>query len=158
MQIKTVIFDLDGTLALIDHRREYLKGDKPDWNSFNHWLNVEQDLPNMPIFCLLYDFIRLNYKIIFVTGRSDILRGVTENWLNKYIGSAGMFYLRYNPMNLIMRKDGDNRKDAIIKKEVLDALLVEGHDILFAIDDRKSVVDMWRRNGITCLQVAEGDF
>ena len=26
------------------------------------------------------------------------------------------------------------------------------------LDDRNQVVKMWRENGLTCLQVAEGDF
>lgn len=29
---------------------------------------------------------------------------------------------------------------------------------LFFIDDRKRVVDMWRRRGLTCLHCANGDF
>lgn len=32
----------------------------------------------------------------------------------------------------------------------------QGKDILFTIDDRQSVVDMWRANGITCLQCKKG--
>ncbi|WP_440616208.1 phosphatase domain-containing protein [Cysteiniphilum sp. 6C5] len=59
---------------------------------------------------------------------------------------------------LIMRKGKDNRKDAIIKKEILGLLRQEGKEILFAVDDRQQVVDMWRENGITCLQCDIGDF
>jgi hypothetical protein len=29
---------------------------------------------------------------------------------------------------------------------------------MYAVDDRQRVVDMWRSNGLTCLQVAEGNF
>lgn len=32
------------------------------------------------------------------------------------------------------------------------------YDVLFAIDDRSSVVDMWRDLGLVCLQCAEGAF
>jgi hypothetical protein len=35
---------------------------------------------------------------------------------------------------------------------------VDKSNILYAVDDRQRVVDMWRSNGITCLQVAEGNF
>jgi len=31
-------------------------------------------------------------------------------------------------------------------------------DILCVFDDRQKVVDMWRKNGITCFQVNYGDF
>jgi hypothetical protein len=44
------------------------------------------------------------------------------------------------------------------EQDILDALKAEGKDILFAVDDRQQVVDMWRRNGITCLQCDEGQF
>ena len=31
-------------------------------------------------------------------------------------------------------------------------------DVLMTVDDRQRVVDMWRAEGLTCLQVAPGDF
>lgn len=57
-----------------------------------------------------------------------------------------------------MRPANDHRPDDIIKQEMLDKLKAEGHDIWFVVDDRQRVVDMWRRNGITVLQCAPGDF
>ncbi|WP_202926579.1 hypothetical protein [Piscirickettsia salmonis] len=48
--------------------------------------------------------------------------------------------------------------DNIIKEEILDRLLSNNKHILFVIDDRRQVVDMWRRRGIVCLQCAEGNF
>ena len=50
-----------------------------------------------------------------------------------------------------MRKAKDNRQDSMVKQDILDALKAEGKDIIFAVDDRQQVVDMWRGNGITCL-------
>ena len=58
---------------------------------------------------------------------------------------------------LLMRKEGDYRDDAIVKKE-LGAKVAEMGTILFAIDDRQRVVDMWRENGIVCLQCDKGNF
>ena len=31
-------------------------------------------------------------------------------------------------------------------------------DVFAVFDDRNQVVDMWRSNGLTCFQVAKGDF
>ena len=31
-------------------------------------------------------------------------------------------------------------------------------DIVCVFDDRDKVVDMWRKNGLTCMQVAPGNF
>jgi hypothetical protein len=56
-----------------------------------------------------------------------------------------------------MRKDGDFRADNVVKQEILDAH-IDKDRVLFVLDDRQQVVDMWRRNGLTCFQVAEGNF
>jgi hypothetical protein len=55
-----------------------------------------------------------------------------------------------------MRKIGDFRPDEVLKKEWLDEVGPENIKMIF--DDRDKVVKMWRDNGITCLQVAPGNF
>lgn len=57
-----------------------------------------------------------------------------------------------------MRSDGDMRPDVSVKRELLRAIEREGFSPWLTIDDRSSVVSMWREEGLTCLQVAEGDF
>ena len=57
-----------------------------------------------------------------------------------------------------MRGDKDNRPDSEIKQDILKQLQKEGKEILFVVDDRQSVVDMWRANGITCLQCKKGNY
>jgi len=84
-----------------------------------------------------------------VTGRNERFRQITERWLT------------WNEIpfsRLTMRPNKDQRPDYIIKQEILDGFLSEGLDITFTVDDRQQVVDMWRRNGITCLQCDVGDF
>ena len=34
----------------------------------------------------------------------------------------------------------------------------DGYEPFLVFDDRQRVVDMWRRNGIQCCQVAPGDY
>jgi hypothetical protein len=49
--------------------------------------------------------------------------------------------------------------DDKLKKEWLDKLFPYPHnDIVCVFDDRDKVVDMWRENGLTCMQVAPGNF
>ena len=47
--------------------------------------------------------------------------------------------------------------DEILKKAMLDTF-VDIDDVFMTVDDRQKVVDMWRENGLTCFQVAPGDF
>ena len=42
--------------------------------------------------------------------------------------------------------------DKLIENEMVN------EDNLIIFDDRQSVVDMWRSRGLTCFQVAKGDF
>ena len=57
-----------------------------------------------------------------------------------------------------MRTPKDNRKDCIIKRELFDAHIKGKYYIDFVLDDRNQMVDLWRSMGLTCLQVADGNF
>lgn len=59
---------------------------------------------------------------------------------------------------LLMRNKDDNRKDSIIKKELFDKHIRGRYDVMFVLDDRNQVVEMWRSLGLKCLQVENGDF
>ena len=146
--MKTVLFDIDGTLANIEHRRSFLRKNPQDWKQFNAEMGA--DTPNHPIVSLYFTLWESSkYNIELVTGRSEEFRKVTEQWM----------VWNEIPFNKIhMRKDKDNRADHIIKKEILDELIKLGYEIEFVVDDRQQVVDMWRANGIVCLQCDVGDF
>jgi len=146
--MKTVIFDLDGTLADIEHRRHFVSNNENNWSEFND--RMGEDVINKPIVDLYHTlWDSKKYDIIIVSGRSEAFRTVSEQWL----------VWNHIPFDrLIMRQATDYRKDALVKQDILNTLKAEGKDILFAVDDRQQVVDMWRRNGITCLQCDEGQF
>jgi hypothetical protein len=48
--------------------------------------------------------------------------------------------------------------DDKLKKGWLDDLFPDKTNILCVFDDRDKVVEMWRDNDLTCMQVAPGDF
>ena len=57
-----------------------------------------------------------------------------------------------------MRKSGDNRSDAIVKREIYETHIKDRYQVDYVLDDRYSVVRMWRELRLTVLQVAEGNF
>lgn len=145
---KVVLFDVDGTLADIEHRRGFVTGDNNDWGRFNDAMG--DDTPNQPVVDLYRTLWHSgDYQLILVTGRNERFRKLTGQWLT------------WNDIpfdRMLMRGDEDNRADHLVKRDILQALQQEGLDIAFAVDDRQQVVDMWRANGVTCLQCDVGDF
>lgn len=84
-----------------------------------------------------------------LSGRKESAREYTKEWL------------KYNNIlydKLLMRKDNDDRKDAIVKKEIYDNIIKDNYNVLFVLDDRDSVVKMWRDEGLDCFQVYYGNF
>ena len=141
-----VIFDIDGTLADISHRRHFVEGKKKNWAKFNQ--AMINDTPKTAIVAL-YQALWDKYYVIIVSGRTDDFRPQTEAWFKQW----------NIPINEIhMRRFGDYRADNLIKEEILQQLQHKGYQIQFVVDDRDSVVAMWREHGITCLQCDYGDF
>ena len=141
-----VIFDVDGTLANTDHRKHFMEAKPKNWVGFFN--GVSEDPVHEPIKNLAGDLYALGYKILVVSGRPTDLCGIkTEDWLDEN-------HIPYDA--LFMRQGGDHRSDVIVKQEILD--LLPKDRIAYVVDDRDQVVEMWRKNGLTCLQVAKGDF
>ena len=147
--MKHIIVDLDGTLTNVEHRLHYLKETPPNWDAF--FLACSDDKPNWPVLytvAALYDYFADDeVRIVFFSGRGAIARGATVTWLAEY-------QVQYDELH--MRKEGDFRPDNTLKMGWLEEIGVD--NVLFCIDDRQSVVDMWRDMGLTCFQVAPGDF
>lgn len=142
-----VICDLDGTLADISHRRQF--AESGDFPSFEHPLNVEQDKLNHRLCTLLDILVKNGHKVYLFSGRTDAVRDTTEKWLED---NEVLYHKLY------MRKAGDSRDDVIVKREMLQESGLNLDDILCVFDDRNKVVAEWRRLGLLCFQVAEGDF
>jgi len=142
---KAFLVDIDGTLA---HMRD-LRG------PFD-WKNVGVDEVDEVISDIVY---RLRFgslgnddydmTCIIMSGRDASCRAETENWLDKH----DIYW-----DELFMRPENDMRADNIIKHELFNKYVRDNYDVQFVLDDRQQVVDMWRSMGLTCLQVAPGDF
>ena len=161
MDNKIVIFDLDGTLALIDNRRN-LAGVTPgapqatnpqmNWDVFLDPKNIDLDLPNIPVIEMAQMLKSQGYTIVILSGRTKATKDATRDWLDKYDVPYDVLKMRPTSDYWHYMKDSD------LKKHWLDDLFPNKDDIFAVFDDRQQVVDMWRDNGLTVFQVAEGDF
>lgn len=154
------IFDLDGTLALNEHRAHFVRCENKDadWESF--FKACVDDEPNYPVIRTLRQ-LRPTCEIFIWSGRSDAVEKETLDWMMKHkvIDNRNFRFWDRNPNRFRMRKDGDNTPDDILKKQWLDGLHeCERRRLVGVFDDRDKVVKMWRDNGIACFQVAPGSF
>lgn len=149
------IFDLDGTLALIGHRRHILERETRDkWRHF--YAACDKDTPNAPVIATMERLRHAGAEVWIFSGRSDEVRDKTIAWLAQH--TSFMTHDLEGPM-LQMRTEGDYTSDDVLKKQWLDSMLHEDRERLVAtFDDRDRVVQMWRDNGVTCFQVAPGEF
>lgn len=134
---RAVLCDIDGTLALFPGKNPYER-------------DFENDLLNSPIVGIISVMEDVGCQIILVSGRNSKFKEVTEQWLKKYS-------IIYHKL-LMPRPTDDNRKDVIIKQEIYDEHIKGKYNVEFVLDDRDQVVNLWRSLGLTCLQVADGDF
>lgn len=135
-----VVFDIDGTLANIDHRLDYVRSKPKNWKAFD--AGIPNDKVNLPVAEAFYALKAAGNEIIFASGRNERSRDATMKWLQE----NNLWDYR---AKLYMRKADDFRSDDIVKQEILDQIVADyGKKPDMVFDDRKRVVDMWRRNGI----------
>ena len=139
---KLYVFDLDGTLANIDHRLHFIKDGAKDWDGF--FAACPQDAPVAWVIELA-GLCAYGGNLLILSGRNERVREQTVQWLNQH----------YVPIaQLLMRPEKDFRPDEVLKLEMLRDYLAQRPDLelVFIVDDRQRVVDMWRREGFNVLQ------
>lgn len=150
MKNKIVVVDVDGTITNCKDRVDkYLS--VQDYEGFLQ--HCGEDKPNKDIIELV-ELLSTKYKIVFFTGREHRVNDITQKWIKDNIK------LECPNSKIIYRKDKDLRHDMIVKPENLKAYLAKNPDeeVFLILEDRNSVVDIWRKLGYRCLQVAEGNF
>ena len=152
--MKTVIFDLDGTLALIDDRRAIATkaNGKIDWDIFFDPNNIQLDKPNWPVIQMAKTLKDAGNRIVIFSGRSKVTIDETRTWLRNHGVPFDVIKMRPNSGGFKFMKDDK------LKQQWLDDLFPNKDNILCVFDDRDAVVQMWRDNGLSCFQVAEGAF
>lgn len=150
MKMKAIICDLDGTLCDLRHRLHYM-GHKPKMRDEFHAAAKDDSIYTDVLDVLLgyqVGYYHDDRRILLVTCRPERYRADTVAWLQKH---------RVPYHDLIMRADGDTREDALIKGLIYTYHIEPHYDVQFVLEDKTSVVRMWRERGITCWQVREYD-
>lgn len=142
-----IIFDIDGTLMDIEHRKKFVEQKPKDWNSFRDL--TSEDTPNLDVFAVAIALQKAGNRILVASGRNKSQRAIT---LKQLMGQGLVF------QELYLRSDNDYRPDYELKSEMLDKMLEADYNPTLVFDDRSSVVDMWRSRGLRAVQVAPGDF
>jgi len=153
---KIVIFDLDGTLALIDDRRALSTNvnGKMDWDTFFDPKNIDLDLPNQAVIEMAQTLHGVGHRLVIFSGRSKGTNDATRAWLKKF--NVPFDVLKMRPTS----RDFQFMADDKLKQKWFDDLIGQDNkdQVLCVFDDRDKVVQMWRDMGLTCMQVAPGNF
>ena len=143
-----ICFDIDGTLANIEHRLDYVRSKPKNWAAFD--AGIPNDKVNEPVAEVLRQMAKTRNTIILASGRNERSRQATVDWLrNKGLNLYQKLY---------MRKADDFRADDIIKDEIIDEIVADYGklpDMWF--DDRPRVVRAVRKRGIFVFDVYQGE-
>lgn len=142
---KVILCDIDGTLADLKHRLHHISGGNRDWDAF--FSGVSQDGFREDVWDrVVADAEDNGAQIIFLSGRSDVCRDDTENWL---WGNTGEMPV------VLMRREYDRRPDTEVKRDIFDWHF-KGYDVVRVYDDRPCMVRMWRDMGLNVVDCGDG--
>ena len=162
MEKKSVIFDLDGTLADISVRRDFCRKEngKLNWGKFYDPINIHMDIPCESVITAYKAHKDAGHRMVIFSGRSEQTLEATINWLHTYGIHFDKLRMRPNIKGSFPGIDLRYIPDEKLKLMWLNEEFPgsKRKNLICTYDDRNKVVDMWRREGIACFQVAPGDF
>lgn len=130
------VFDIDGVLADVTHRLHHIERRPKDWGAF--FAAAHED-PPLPEGVQLAQQVARERPVLYLTGRPESLRTVTQRWLEEHGLPAGP---------LLMRRPRDFRPARQAKLELLREI---GRSVHVVVDDDVSVVDALRQAGFAVL-------
>lgn len=138
-----IIVDIDGTLAHMDDGR----------GPFD-WHKVGQDRVDEGVAHLVDAIGCIDYaKVFLFSGRDEVCRPETEEWLERH--DIEYFKLAMRRTDHV-DNHGNQVKDTEVKREMLEHYIKGQYNVLFIVDDRPQVANMWRDEfGFRVLQVGD---
>lgn len=122
------VFDVDGVLADVEHRRHHVEGGRRDWAAF--FAAAADDPPLDRGVALVRQAQRDGLVVVYLSGRPERLRDVTARWLEQHGCPPG---------ELVLRPD-DDRSPAVRLKTALLRQIGAALPIALLVDDDESVV------------------
>lgn len=138
-----VIIDLDGTLTSAQWRVHHIEGGRRDWRRFFEAMG--RDAP-VPALVDLVTWVAHHATVVLLTGRPDDHEEAIRRWLADHA-------VPYD--QLLMRGTGDRRPDTVVKRERYREQIAPHHDVRLVVDDRPSVIEMWRAEGLYVLTAVD---
>lgn len=137
------VIDIDGVLADVRHRLHHLRTRPKDWEAF--FAAAAHDPPSPEGFAIARTLAD-RHRIVYLSGRPERTRSVTERWLRRYDAPPG---------ELILRVDGDHRPAREVKLEALRRLADEAR-IVVVVDDDPAVCATLRAAGFPVFEATWG--
>jgi predicted kinase len=128
--LPVVIIDIDGTLA------HNVTGRSP----FDEARVLEDEI-DPAVQEIAFAMIKQRVRVIFMSGRSKVCEGDTAQWLWNHS-------LKTRDTYLFMREAGDSRRDYLVKYDLFNEHVRDKFNVLFVIDDRWQVRQMWQKIGL----------
>lgn len=122
------VVDIDGVVADVRHRLHHLESRPKNWGAF---FAGAADDPPIPEGIDRVTSLLESHDVVFLTGRPERLRKVTQHWLEEH-GLGGH--------QLLMRRGGDFRPARLAKAEQLRRLAAD-RDVAVVLDDDPEVID-----------------
>jgi hypothetical protein len=147
-----VLMDIDGVLANITHLipliRPSLRMGQCDYDQY--YARLSEALPIPEGLALMQALLKGHCRIKFFTGRREICREATQQWIQDHLGMPVGDY------ELHMRRDNDWSKASLVKAEMVMELKNKGlnglHQVI-AFDDDREVIAMYEWHGIYACHV-----
>lgn len=132
------VVDIDGVLADVRHRLHHVTEQPKDWRGF--FAGADRD----GLLAEGEDAARqlaAVYEVVYLSGRPERLRAVTEAWFRRH---------DLPPGRLVLRPQDDYRPSSVWKVERLEEL-AESRTVVVLVDDDPRVLDAARRAGFDVL-------
>jgi hypothetical protein len=127
------VFDVDGVLADVSHRRHFIAG-RRNWPAF--FAAAGDDAPLATGIELARAARDRGLQLVYLSGRPERLRSVTLDWCREHGVPDGQ---------LLLRPDRDRSPAAALKLRLLRRL-TRTRRIVFFVDDDTQVVDAVRQS------------